>query len=231
MKRFYRDATVRADAKGFAILLDGKSVRTPARNELIVPTAILAQAIAGEWRDQGEDIDPMSMPLTRLANVVIDGVVPRAQDLIDSIAGYAETDLICYWADYPNALTKRHAEQWLPWIRWAERRFGARLVAASGVMFQPQPDDAVVALKQAVSTYDPWRLGPLHMLTTSSGSLILALAVAERELDVEEAFALSELDEAFQREYWGQDAEAAERSRLVRADMLYAARFLALLDD
>lgn len=231
MKRFYRDATVQADTTGFAILLDGKFMHTPGQNVLAVPTAALAGAIAREWQDQGEDIDPMSMPLTRLANVVIDGVVPRAQDLIDSIAGYAETDLICYWADYPDALTKRHAERWLPWIRWAERRFGARLVASSGVMFQPQPDDAVAALREAVSRFDPWRLGPLHMLTTSSGSLILALAVAERELDVEEAFALSELDEAFQRQYWGEDAEAAERSRHVRADMLYAARFLALLDE
>lgn len=231
MKRFYQEVTAQAGDKGFAILLDGKPVRTPARNELVVPTDSLAEAIAEEWRSQGEKIDPLSMPLTRLANVVIDGVVPRAQDLIDSIAGYAETDLICYWADYPEALTARHARGWLPWIRWAEGRFGAKLTTMSGVIHQPQPAEAVIALKHAISGYDPWRLGPLHMLTTSGGSLVLALAVMERELDVEEAFALSELDEAYQREFWGEDAEAAERSRRVRADMLYAARFLALLDE
>lgn len=229
MKRFFKEAAAAAQDDGFAVLLDGRTVRTPARNPLVVPTRRLAQAIAGEWQAQGEEIDSASMPLTRLANVVIDGVVLRAADLVESIAAYGETDLLCYWATYPDALVERQARAWRPWLAWAAERYGATLEVTAGIMHCAQSNAALAALREAVAGYDPWRLGPLHMLTTASGSLILALAVVEDALAVDEAFGLSEIDDAYQREQWGEDLEAAERRRQVIADMRDAARFLDLL--
>lgn len=229
MKRFFKEASVAADGDQYAVLLDGRTMRTPARNPLVLPSRRLAEGIAGEWQAQGEKIDAASMPLTRLANVVIDGVVPRAADLVESIASYGGTDLICYWATYPDALIERQARAWRPWLAWAAERYGAELEVTAGVMHCSQSEAALGALRAAVASYDPWRLGPLHMLTTASGSLILALAVVEDQLAVDEAFALSEIDDAYQREQWGEDAEAAERRRRVIADMRDAARFLDLL--
>lgn len=229
MKRFYKDASIEGWDEGFTVLLDGRVVRTPARNRLALPSAALAEAIAAEWRAQGQEIDAASMPLTRLANVVIDGVAARAADLVESIAAYGETDLLCYWATYPDALVERQARAWRPWLAWAAERYGARLETTAGVMHCAQSAEALAALRAAVAAYDPWRLGPLHMLTTASGSLVLALAVVEGALPVDEAFALSEIDDTYQREQWGEDAAAAERRRQVIADMRDAARFLDLL--
>lgn len=229
MKRFFKEASARHEVDGYAVLLDGRTLRTPARNALVTPSARLSEAIAAEWQAQGDQIDPVTMPLTRLANVVIDGVVPRAADLVESIAAYGGSDLICYWATHPDSLVERQARAWRPWLAWAKERYGAALEVTSGVMHRPQPESAVAALREAVAAHDPWHLGPLHMLTTASGSLVLALAVVEGKLPVDEAFALSEIDEAYQRERWGEDQEASERRSRVIADMRDAARFLDLL--
>lgn len=229
MKRFYKDVSVRADEAGHAVLLDGRAIKTPAKAPLILPTAALAEAIADEWRAQGEEVVPDSMPLTRLANSVIDGVRTRQADIVADMAGYAETDLVCYWATHPQTLVERQARSWQPLLQWVSERYGARLRTTAGVIHQPQDPAAVAALRAVLASIgDPWIIGPLHMLTTAAGSVVIALAVHDGRLDAGEAFQLSEIDDAYQREVWGEDAEATARRTRLEADIRMAARFLAL---
>lgn len=229
MKRFYKEVTVVAGGDGYAVRLDGKPVLTPARRPLLVPSAALAEAMAAEWEAQKDIIKPDAMPLTRLANSAIDGVSERRLEVVADLTCYAETDLICYWAEHPRDLVTRQAHGWRPLLDWAASRFGANLQTFGGLMPQPQPADAVAALGQAVAALDPFRLAALHLMTTAMGSLVLALAVAERRLDAEAAFDLADIDERYQREQWGEDQEAARRRAQVRADIKTAARFLILL--
>lgn len=229
MKRFYKEVAVVADDAGYGVRLDGKPVLTPARRPLLAPSAVLAEAMAAEWDAQKDTIKPDAMPLTRLANSAIDGVSERRLEVVADLTGYAETDLICYWADHPRELAARQAHGWRPLLDWAASRFGSNLQTFGGVMPQPQPADAVAALGQAVAALDPFRLAALHLMTTAMGSLVLALAVAERRLDAEAAFDLADIDERYQREQWGEDQEAARRRAQVRADIKTAARFLILL--
>ncbi len=229
MKRFYKEVAVVADDAGYGVRLDGKPVLTPARRPLLAPCAALAEAMAAEWEAQKDTIKPDAMPLTRLANSAIDGVSERRLEVVADLTGYAETDLICYWAEHPRELAARQAHGWRPLLDWAASRFGANLQTFGGVMPQPQPADAVAALGQAVAAFDPFHLAALHLMTTAMGSLVLALAVAERRLDAEAAFDLAEIDERYQREQWGEDQEAALRRARIRTDVKTAARFLILL--
>lgn len=229
MKRFYKEVTVVAGGEGHEVRLDGRAIKTPARHLLAVPSAALAEALAAEWMAQEETIKPDTMPMTRLANSAIDGVMERRTEVVSDLAGYAETDLICYWAEHPRDLVARQAHGWRPLIDWAAERFGAALQANAGVMPQPQSAEAVAALCQVVEDLEPFHLAALHMLTTAMGSLVLALAVAERRLDAETAFDLAEIDERYQREQWGEDSEASLRRARMRIDVKTAARFLILL--
>lgn len=230
MKRFYKEVTVAPRDGGHAVLLDGRAIKTPAKAPLLLPTAALAEAVAAEWRAQEGEIVPAGMPLTRLANSVIDGVMTRQAEIIAAMAGYAETDLVCYWAEHPQALVERQARGWQPLIRWAEERFGVRLRTTAGVIHQPQDPATVAGLGHVLAAIaDPWLLGPLHMLTTAAGSLVIALAVFEGRLAADEAFAASDIDDAYQREFWGEDAEAATRRAGVAADMRTSALFMELV--
>jgi chaperone required for assembly of F1-ATPase len=222
MKRFYRDAAV----AGLGIALDGKPLRTPGGAMLALPTAALAEAVAEEWRGQGETIEPVRMMLTKLANTAIDGVAPRRAAVIAEILAFARHDHLCYRAGEPPELARRQREAWDPLLGWAEERFGARLATGAGIAAIAQPDEAVAALRRALEARDAFALAGLHVATSILGSLVLGLAVAERRLDAGAAFAVSQIDERFQAEKWGLDAEAEARARHLAKELDAAARFM-----
>jgi chaperone required for assembly of F1-ATPase len=228
VKRLYRDAAATPAEGGFAVTLDGKQVRTPARAALVVAGRALAEAIAAEWQAQGERVDPETMPLTRLASTAIDLVAPRRAEVAAMIAKYAATDLVCYRADGPPELVERQHQAWQPLIDWARDRYSAQLEVATGIMPRAQPAATLAALATHVASYDPWQLAALSLATAACGSLVVALALAEGRLDAEAAFAVAELDASFQIERWGEDSEQTQRRRTLKDDIEAAARFLAL---
>ena len=226
MKRFYKAATV---GEGNAILLDGRPVRTPGRAPLALPTASLADAIADEWNAQGETIDPRSMPLTGLANAAIDRIGPARDAFAEGLAAYGESDLLCYRAEGPAPLVARQAELWDPVLRWAQDRYDIAFAVTAGIVHRPQPPETVARLAAAVGARDPFELAGLSPLVTVSGSLVIALALAEGALALDAAWGAAALDELWQTEQWGEDAEAAKALAGRRADFAAAARFLSLL--
>ena len=228
-RRAYRTASVAAADGAFAILLDGKPVRTPAKAQLAVPSRALAEAIATEWQAQGERVDPDSMPLTRIASIAIDLVVPRREGVVAEIAKYAGTDLVCYRAEHPGELVARQETQWQPLVAWTQERYGAALAVTFGIVPTDQPEDAIRALTEAVAAHDSMKLAALHLATASCGSVVVALALAEGRLDAASAFAAAELDQTFEIEQWGEDAEQTQRRAGLKAEIAAAARYLELL--
>lgn len=229
MKRWYQQADAAPEAGGFCIMLDGKKLNTPMRTPLVAPTEALARAIAQEWDAQGETITPAEMRLTRLTATALDRIKPDPGPAIAEIAGYAATDLLCHRADGTPELLRRQSQTWQPILDWAGQRYRAQLSAVQGVMPAAQPEAALAALRSAVAAMDHFRLSGLHAVTVSSGSLLLGLALVEAHIDIERAWAAAELDEAWQRERWGDDTLAARRRVGVEADLRAAARFLDLL--
>lgn len=229
MKRVYREVAIRPVAGGWGIALDGKPMRTPAKRDMVVPTEALAGAIAEEWEAQQGEIRPATMPLTRLAATAIDHTVLQRQQIVAETANYAGTDLVCYRADRPPELVARQQVVWGPLIDWAMARYDAALAVTSGIIPTRQSPTALDAFAAAVAAQDDFRLTALHALTGACGSLVIALALFERRLDAEAAFAASQLDETFQIEQWGEDAEAAARRESLAEDIAAAARFAALL--
>lgn len=227
VKRFYKAAAAVAAEGGCAVELDGKPVRTPARRALVVPTAGLAEAIAEEWNRQGETIDPRAMPLTGMANAALDRVAPDPGAFADRIARYGGSDLLCYRAEAPRRLVERQAELWDPILAWARRRYDVDLALACGVAPVAQPAAALERLRAAVRARTPFELAALSPLATISGSLLIALAVAERAIDAQAGWAAAALDEHWQQEQWGEDAEAAGSLEARRIEFLAACRFLA----
>lgn len=211
MKRFYKQVAAARAEDGFRILLDGRPVRTPAKNTLAVPTSALAEALAAEWAGQGEEIDPVSMPLLRLTNTVIDGA-PHREALIAAILRFGENDALCYRAHQPRDLALRQREAWDPMLEWAAQHHGAHLKAAAGFNHIDQPPEALAALHDAVSGFDDYTLAGLHVIASVTGSLVLALAVAECRTTAAHVFELSRIDETYQIEKWGSDVEAAKRA-------------------
>jgi chaperone required for assembly of F1-ATPase len=230
MKRAYREARTRQAGDGWGIALDGRPMRTPARHELVVPSAALAAAIAAEWDAQQDDIRPATMPLTRLAATAIDRTRTQRDLVIAEAANYAGTDLVCYRADHPPELVARQQAEWQPLLDWAMLRYDASLAVTSGVLPQPQSPAALKAFAAAIAAQDDFRLTALHAMTAACGSLVIALALLEGRLDATAAFAVSQLDETFQIEAWGEDAEAAARRHALAEDIVAAARFVELLD-
>lgn len=231
-KRFYREATAGAEAGvgGFPVLLDGKPVRTPLRRPLAAPTAALAAAIAAEWDAQVETIDPARMPLTRLANAIIDAVTDAEAAVAVEVANYLGTDLVCYRAGEPGGLVERQSSAWDPVLDWARDRLGARFVQIEGVTFAPQPVGALTAANAAIPT-DPWRLGAVSSITTLTGSALLALALAHRALDADTVWSAAHVDEDWQMVQWGRDEIALARRDFRRSEMQAAATVLALIDS
>ena len=228
-RRFYRDAAAMADGAGWRIALDGKVVKTPARNSLLLPTRGLAEAIAGEWAAQDAKVKPDTMPLMQLASTAIDRVAPDRARVIAETAGYAATDLVCYRAEEPAELVARQAAHWDPLIDWLRERYDVSLQVASGVMAIPQSDQALAALTRAVAAQDDLRLTALGVMTGAAGSLAIGLAVLEGRIGPEAAADAAQLDELYQAERWGIDPEAEKRRAAQRADLVAARRFLGLL--
>lgn len=229
MKRFYREAGVRETPDGFGIALDGKPVSTPAKRPLTVPTRALAEAIAAEWLAQGETVDPKRLPLTRVASIAVDLVAPRREAVVAELAKYAGTDLVCYRAEQPSDLAERQHAAWQPLVDWATSRFDAPLTVTAGILPVAQPTGSLKALETAVATYDTHRLAALHLATATCGSLVVALALIEGRIDADAAFASAELDESYEIERWGEDAEQARRRAGLKEDIALAARFVSLL--
>lgn len=227
MKRFYKEVSVAPSGCDFAVLLDGRAVKTPARNALVLPTEKLASAIAAEWQAQDDEVIAASMPLLRLANTVIDGVMPNREGVIDAILRFGENDLTCYRAHQPPDLVARQREGWDPILNWVRQKFGASLLVADGITHQDQPPEALAALRQAVSGYDPFTLAGLHVVASIAGSLVLALAVVEGEISGAHAFIMSRIDENYQAEKWGEDAEAAKRATALAHELDKAVELIA----
>ncbi len=228
-RRFWTRSTVRPAAGGFGVALDTRPLRTPAGADLVVPTEALAGAVAAEWDAIERDIDPALLPLTRAANAAIDRITPARDAVIAAIASYGASDLVCYRADRPLALAERQAAAWDPWLIWSARCLGAPLVAVTGVMHEAQPAASLAALRAAVAAHDAFGLAGLNGLVALSGSLVLGLAVARAALAPETAWDLGRIDETWQAEHWGLDAEAEAAAAAARAEFLDSARLLALL--
>jgi len=228
MKRVYREVSVAAGPTGIELLLDGKPARTPGKRALALPTPALAEAVAAEWRAQGERVEPQSMPLTQLACTTLDLTLADEAGVQRSLAAYGSTDLLCYRAEHPPALAARQAQHWQPLLDWAAEALRAPLSVTHGVIAVAQPPESLAALEGAVAQVRGFRLTALSQLVQATGSLILALAVAHGRLSAAEAFAAAELDETWQMEAWGEDPIALERRRTLAADIEAAAHCLAL---
>jgi chaperone required for assembly of F1-ATPase len=227
-KRFYTAAGVGEGPDAYPILLDGKPIRTPARRTLAAPTRALAEAIAAEWNAQEENVVPARMPLTRLANTVIDGVADKTDAVAEEVARYLGSDLLFYRAEGPQGLVARQAQHWDPVLEWAQEKLGARFILAEGVMFVAQPERAIAAARAAIPD-DPWRLGAVSSITSLTGSALLALALLRGRLATDEAWAAAHVDEDWQRDQWGRDDLAEERRDFRFADMRAAATVLDLV--
>lgn len=231
-KRFYKEAVAAPVEGGFGVMLDGRPVNTPAKRRLVASSEALAGALAAEWAAQGEKIDPATMPLTRLVNSALDGVAAQMTDVEAEVVKYAGSDLICYRAGEPDGLVKAQTGAWDPLVAFAREQLGARLALAEGVVFVDQPAEAIAAVAAAVRNYvgegpaAPLRLAALHVMTTLSGSAVLALAVALRAITVDEAWRAAHVDEDWEMRQWGADAEAMAR-RAAREKEMRAAAFTA----
>jgi chaperone required for assembly of F1-ATPase len=228
-KRSYRAVSVDGAAPPFRVLLDGKPIRTPARRELTLPAEALAEAVAAEWEVQGEHIDPGTMPLTRLVNSALDGVTGREGDVRADIAKFAASDLLCYRAEGPAELVRRQVQAWDPVLAWARAALGASLVVGQGIVPVAQPPAAGAAVEQALAGLDAFALTAHHVMTTLTGSALLALAHRAGRLTAEEAWAAALVDEDWQVSQWGEDAEAKARRQRRWREMEAASRLLALL--
>ena len=215
--------------RGWSILLDGKPIRTPVAAPFVLPNEKLAEAIAGEWRSQGETIRPETMLLTKLANTAIDRVAPNRQAAIAQILAFAKSDLLCYRAEAPGALVSRQAATWDPLLDWARERYGATLKTTAGIGFVEQPKGTLATLERAAAAHDDFALAGLHAAATLLGSAVLALALAEGRLGAGEAFAAAQLDEIYQAQMWGEDPEALKQSRRKAEELAGIAQFFQLI--
>lgn len=228
VKRFYDKVTVEKRDDGFVVLLDGRPVRTPGKNIVVLPFEAAAEIVREEYDAQVEKIDPVTMPATRLVNTAIDGVAADTQAVVDDIVRYASSDLLCYRADGPDALVVRQATAWDPVLDWAKIGLGARFVLGEGIIHVSQPREAVDAVaRHLAGRSEPLRVAALHLMTTLTGSALLALAVEAGELDAEAAWAAAHVDETWNAEQWGEDYEAAARNRARWVDFGAAVRLLA----
>jgi chaperone required for assembly of F1-ATPase len=227
MKRFYKEVSVAPVEGGFGVLLDGKPVLTPARNKLALPTEALAKAIAGEWQSQSETVIAQSMPLLRLANTVIDGVAAHRNEVITAILCFGDNDLLCYRAHQPPELAARQRAGWDPLLDWARQRHRVQMKIAEGLGHVDQTSEALAALRRVLEQFDAFTLGATHVIASITGSLVLALAVAEGATSSVHAFELSRIDETYQAEKWGQDAEAAKRTAALAHELDKAVELIA----
>lgn len=224
-KRFWKDATIVTLDDGFGVALDGHKLRTPSKAELIVPTHAIAKLITDEWIAQEDAVDPEKMPATRMANSAIDKVSQTHSAVVDMLAQYGGSDLLCYRAHSPEELIERQEAQWDPILEWSEREFNAHLLVTKGVMPIEQDPTSLANLKQQVSGQSDFALSAFHDLVALSGSLILALAVRSNHIDVNTAWNLSRIDEQWQIDLWGPDEAALESAQIKQSAFQFAKRF------
>jgi chaperone required for assembly of F1-ATPase len=232
-KRFYKDVTVGETQEGYSILLDGRPVKTPGKRPLSVPTRAAAEMLAAEWHAQAEEINPVRMPLTRLANTAIEGVEDQIDAVFEDIVKFAGTDLLCYRADTPASLVEYQARLWDPIVYWAADTIDARFILAEGIIYREQPREAIAAFTSALEKHrTALKLTTLHTITTLTGSALIALAFAEGALYAEDAWLAAHADEDWNIEHWGTDAEAEARRNARWIEMKAAADlFLAIGDN
>ncbi|MFZ2995501.1 ATP12 family chaperone protein [Sphingobium sp.] len=225
MKRFYTDVAIVPAGDAFAIQLDGRPVRTPARALLALPTEALAEAVAQEWSAQGQTVEPGTMPVTGLANAAIDHIAIHHVAFGEEVARYAQSDLLCYRAEAPATLVARQAFAWDPLLDWAQAHYDVLFVVTQGILPVPQPEEMLLRLRNAVLAQDPFTLAGLSTLVTISGSLVCGLAIVEGGHDPDAIWHAADIDDAWQVERWGEDAEAAARTARRRADFAMAGDF------
>lgn len=228
MKRFWTEVSVAAEDGGHGIRLDGRPVRTPGRLLLVVPSPALAEAIADEWRAVKGEIAPAAMRLTGLANAAVERIAPDPAPHVAGIAAYGESDLTCYRADGPEPLIAREAAAWGPLLAWATARYDVHFEVTSGVMHRPQPAATVARLAEAVAARDAFALAALSPIVSITGTLVGGLALDEGAVDADALWTAATVDEAWQAEMWGEDAQAAQSLAAKRTEYDAAVRFLAL---
>ncbi len=228
LKRFWQDAQVQEGPDGFAVHLDGRAVKTPAKAPLVVPNAGLAEAIAEEWRAVDEKIDPNVMPFTRSTNAAIDKVSEQFDEVSELIAAYADSDLLCYRADSPAELRQRQDTAWDALLDWAHKEHQLDLQAHSGVMHKPQSETAQAIALQLTRAQSPFQLTAFHDLVSMSGSFVIGLAAAAGREGPENLWKTSRIDELWQEELWGEDEEATQTAELKKEAFVHAAQFYAL---
>ncbi len=228
MKRFYKKVTAEEEGGTFSVLLDGRRIKTPAKEHLRLPTHALAVAIAEEWDAQVTEIDPTTMHLMQTAATAIDRVTPQRDKVIEEIAGYGGTDLVCYRASHPMSLVAKQSAAWNPMLEWIETRYNVTLKTCQGIMHIQQPEEALTRMRDVVAAQNDMTLAPLHNITSLCGSLVIALAVLDGHITAEEAFEISELDETHVMEFWGSDAEAVDRRNKNKESLAASVRFLKL---
>jgi chaperone required for assembly of F1-ATPase len=230
MKRFYKIAEAGTAPGGYVVRLDGKTVRTPLNNPLLLNPRLLAEAIADEWAVQGDEIRPTMMPLFRLANTMIDKVrgTERAA-MSGELLKYAGSDLICYFADHPADLVRLHQEHWNPVLAWLKEKYGIAFESVSGIRYHPQPQEALDQLKTVIDGLDAAAFTVVQSVAAATGSVAIALALLEERLTVEEAYQAACVDEIYQLKTWGADAPAQKRLEALRAELQVIARFRDLL--
>lgn len=227
-KRFWKLATVAERDGSFAVELDGRPVRTPAKTLLSLPTRPMAEAVAAEWDAQEKEVDPHTMPFTRSANAAIDKVSVQHAEVADLLAAYGDSDLLCYRAVHPAELATRQSQIWDPALDWARDTFGVRLITVNGLMHQPQPESVQAQLSARVHDLSDFQLAAFHDLVSLSGSLVLGFAATLDWRDPDEIWRISRLDELWQEEQWGPDEEAQALAELKRQAFLHAKRFFDL---
>ena len=228
-KRFYKEAGIAAGADGgFSVTLDGKPIRTPSGRQVVAPTGAIAEAIAAEWNAQGETIDPLTMPLTRFANSVAE-ITDRVDAVADDVAKYLGSDLLFYRAGHPEALVAREAAHWDPVLSWAANELGAHFILSEGIVHAAQPPQAIRAAR-GVFPADPWSVAALHVVTTLTGSALLALALLHGVRDPDQVWAAAHVDEDWNAEKWGVDEEVAARRAARHVDFQAAVRILRELN-
>jgi chaperone required for assembly of F1-ATPase len=224
-RRFYKTATAAPADGRWGVQLDGKPLRSPAKRPFVLPTEALAAAIADEWQAQGEKIDPYSMPLMQFAATALDRAADDRDALIEDVAGYGSSDLVCYRAAEPPALVRRQEELWQPLISWVAERYDIALNVTAGIVAVEQPSHTLATFRRVLGACDLFALTAMAAATGSAGSLVIALALAEGRLSADEAADAALLEELFQAEKWGSDPEAEQRRTSIRADLAAAKRF------
>lgn len=230
-KRFWKAVQVEPSEGGFAVKLDARPVKTPAKAPLLVPNKAFAKRVAAEWESVEEEIDPASMRYTRAANAAIDKVAIQHREVADMMAAYGGTDLLCYRAPDPAELIARQIEAWDPLLDWAAETMGARLKTTQGVLPITQDEAALEPLRARVHGLTAFELTAFHDLVTISGSLIIALGVIDKRIDAPFGWSVSRIDETYQEEQWGEDEEAQEQVAIKHADFLAAAEIYEVLKE